>query len=237
MQRAFIVISYAAFYLISFTLLEHRKATYHMLSSFLDGYIPFCKYFIIPYFAWFVFMIAALAYFTLFCEDQIEFCQFSGVLGMGLTVFLLISFLYPNAQQLRPVLEGNDILTQAVALLYRIDTPTNILPSMHVFCSVACCYAIVKHSRFQTNRLLKAGTIMLTVCIVLSTLFLKQHSTVDVAAALMLNIICCLIFYKIPLWKSNDIPRLNRFCPSMRKRMISLCPSEHKSSQNGSHIE
>lgn len=50
-----------------------------------------------------------------------------------MTVFLLVSFLYPNGHELRPALELENVFQKAVWLLYQADTPTNILPSVHVF--------------------------------------------------------------------------------------------------------
>ena len=68
-------------------------------------------------------------------------------LGVGMTVFLIISWLYPNMQQLRPVLDGtNGFWTGLVANLYAVDTNTNIFPSIHVFNSIAVCIAIFELS-------------------------------------------------------------------------------------------
>lgn len=47
-------------------------------------------------------------------------------LGVGMTLFLIISFVYPNGQNLRPELTGEGPFIQAVQLLYQTDTPTNI---------------------------------------------------------------------------------------------------------------
>lgn len=204
-RRCTVVLLYTAFYLISFTLLERRRIPCHIIYSTVDRAIPFCKYFIIPYLLWFVFCAVTIAYFTLKCENETEYRQFIGVMGTGTTFFLLFSFLYPNAQHLRPVLEGQDLWSQAVSLLYQIDTPTNVFPSLHVFCAVACCCAVLKHERFQKNKFLTSGTVLLTISIILSTMFLKQHSIVDVAGALSLNILCYLIFYKIPIWKAEKL--------------------------------
>lgn len=69
-----------------------------------------------------------------------------GIMGAGLTAFIIISFVYPNGQELRPALGEGEIFIQAVKLLYRLDTPTNILPSMHVFALL--------HAAWQYSRML-----------------------------------------------------------------------------------
>lgn len=204
-RRCAVVLLYSAFYLVTFALLERRSIPCHTIYATIDGAIPFCKYFIIPYVLWFAFCAVTIAYFTLKCENDAEYWQFIGVMGTGTTFFLLISFFFPNAQRLRPVLEGNDLWTQAVKLLYQIDTPTNVFPSLHVFCAIACCCAILKHKQLQKNKCVGTGAVLLTVSIILSTIFLKQHSVIDVTGALILNIICYLIFYKVPTWKSHKL--------------------------------
>lgn len=128
------VLIYGFFYMISFICLERSNAQPHLIHSVVDEYIPFCKYFIIPYVLWFGFIAASFCYFAFVCEEKREFYQFMGIMGAGLTAFIIISFVYPNGQELRPALGEGGIFIQAVKLLYRLDTPTNILPSMHVFC-------------------------------------------------------------------------------------------------------
>ena len=55
-----------------------------------------------------------------------------------MTVFLIVSYVYPNAQHLRPTeFPRDNIFTDMVKWLYSTDTPTNILPSIHVFNSLA----------------------------------------------------------------------------------------------------
>ena len=57
---------------------------------------------------------------------------------MGMTVFLIVSYVYPNAQHIRPTeFPRDNIFTDIVKWLYSTDTPTNILPSIHVFNSLA----------------------------------------------------------------------------------------------------
>ena len=57
---------------------------------------------------------------------------------MGMTVFLIVSYVYPNVLHLRPSeFPRENVFTDMVRWLYRTDTPTNVLPSIHVFNSLA----------------------------------------------------------------------------------------------------
>ena len=50
-----VAILYLPFYLFCFTGLERRNSEdYYVVESELDALIPFCEWFVIPYFLWFV---------------------------------------------------------------------------------------------------------------------------------------------------------------------------------------
>lgn len=183
--------------MISFMLVERIPVETHLIHTLLDDKIPFCEYFIIPYVLWYFVVIGSILYFALGSPGRKEYYQYMGTLGVGMTLFLIISYVYPNGQDLRPVLEGGSPFIQAVQFLYLIDTPTNIFPSMHVFNAVACCVALLNNKKCRQSRIFTAGNIIITVSIVLSTMFLKQHSVEDVVTALILNMICYQVFYKI----------------------------------------
>lgn len=185
--------------MVSFMLMEQSDVKIHIIHSLADDKIPFCPYFIIPYVFWYFFLIGTVIYFAVSCPSKKEYYQYLGTLGVGMTLFLLISYVYPNGQQLRPDLSavGDSVFISAIRFLYKIDTPTNIFPSMHVFNATASCIALYQNERCRKNKVFTAGQIVLTVSIVLSTMFLKQHSVEDVMTALILNILCYQLFYKV----------------------------------------
>lgn len=187
---------YGILYMAAFQYVEKRSVHPHIIHVKLDDYIPFCEYFIVPYLLWFAYVAATVFYFSFINKNKKEYWQFIFSLGTGMTLFILISLLYPNGQDLRPVLTGDSIFIRMIQHLYEIDTPTNILPSIHVFNSVACCTAIFHHKRFQKHKIFLACTAVLTVLIILATVFLKQHTIIDVIAAFTLNIGCYYVFYK-----------------------------------------
>ena len=184
--------------MLSFTLVEKSEARIHIIHSLADDRIPFCPYFIIPYVLWYFFLIGTIVYFALFCSSKKEYYQYIGTLAVGMTLFILVSYVYPNGQNLRPDLSGESgVFVPAVRYLYKIDTPTNIFPSIHVFNSVASCIALFQNERCRKNRLFTAAQTVLTVSIVLATMFLKQHCVSDVMTALILNILCYQLFYRV----------------------------------------
>ena len=198
-KHLWIIPAYGIFYMISFMLMEQSDVKIHMIHSLADDKIPFCPYFIIPYVLWYFFLIGTVIYFAVFCPSKKEYYQYLGTLGVGMTLFLLISYVYPNGQHLRPDLgsTGGGVFISVIRFLYKIDTPTNIFPSMHVFNATASCIALYQNERCRKNKLFTVSQIILTISIVLSTMFLKQHSVADVMTALILNILCYQLFYRV----------------------------------------
>ena len=62
--------------------------------------------------------------------------------------------------------------------------------------SVACCTAVFKNAKARKHPVLLGGTLLLTILIIMATVFLKQHTLVDVVAAFALNVFCYQMFYK-----------------------------------------
>ena len=97
-KHLWIIPAYGIFYMISFMLMEQSDVKIHMIHSLADDKIPFCPYFIIPYVLWYFFLIGTVIYFAVFCPSKKEYYQYLGTLGVGMTLFLLISYVYPNGQ-------------------------------------------------------------------------------------------------------------------------------------------
>ena len=182
--------------MLAFQYVEQRKVPVTIIHMKIDDYIPFCEYFVVPYFLWFGYIALTVFYFAFMNQNKKEYWQLILTLGIGMTLFIVISILFPNGQDLRPNLTGDSIFIQMVQHLYRLDKPTNILPSIHVFNTVACCVAIFRHSEFHSHKVLLAGTGILSVLIILATVFLKQHTVLDVVAAFALYLCCFQLIYK-----------------------------------------
>lgn len=195
-RHTLVIPTYGILYLLAFQYVEQRTVRPHIIHMKVDDYIPFCEYFIIPYYLWFIFIAATVFYFAFINKNKKEYWQLVFSLGIGMTLFIIISLVFPNGQELRPSLSGNDIFTQMVRYLYKVDTPTNVFPSIHVFNTVACCIAVFRHKNFYFKRLVPAVMGILGTLIVLSTIFLKQHTLLDVAGAIVLNVFCYQLLYK-----------------------------------------
>lgn len=155
----------------------------------LDDEIPFCELFVIPYFAWFLFLIGAHVYTLLY--NVAAFRRLMGFIMVTYTLSTVIFILFPTCQTFRPqVFPRDNFLTAVVAWLYDFDTSTNVCPSLHVVGSIAAMLAFWDCESFSEGGR-KGGIGIGALLISISTVFLRQHSVLDLLAALPV----CLVGY------------------------------------------
>lgn len=179
-----------------FTFVErfYNVGHYYSMHCPLDDMIPFCEWFLIPYLFWFVYLIGTIVYTFFF--DVAAFKRMMYFIIITYSITMLIYLVFPTCQDLRPTQFARDnVLTRFVAWFYNFDTKTNVCPSIHVLGSVAAMLGLCDCRRLQ-NPKLKLLFILLCVLICISTVFMKQHSVLDVLAALPLCVIAYPICYK-----------------------------------------
>jgi len=193
-NHAFILLYYFVI-LAWFRYLEYVVSVprYTMYSK-VDDYIPFVSIFVVPYMLWFAYIAVTMVYFCF--KSKEDFLLLSIFMFAGMTICLIIYTLFPNGQNLRPEIVGNDIFSRIIKWLYDFDTPTNSAPSMHVLNSIAVHISIARYDGFKNNKVIKAGSFVLMVSIILSTVFIKQHSIMDVMYGILLSVILYFIIYK-----------------------------------------
>lgn len=165
----------------------------YVVHSALDDVIPFCEYFIIPYVTWYLLIAVSIVYFALYSPENFKRMMiFMFVVQMlGMVIYIV----FPNRQDLRPeVFPRDNFCTDIVKLIYSIDTNTNVCPSMHVAISVALISTWLKEKPASVWARVFVVVFCLVVCI--SVVFVKQHSVVDIYAAMPV----CLVAEVIAFW-------------------------------------
>ena len=197
--RYLIIILFVPVYWIWFVALEHKNTSdYTAIHCFIDDVIPFCEYFIIPYYLWFGYVVISLLVLFIRKDCQSSFLKTAAMLISGMILSLVIYTLFPNGQDLRPdAFPRENIFTDMVAFLYRGDTCTNVCPSLHVYNSIVVHAGLSGSPLGKKHKLLKVCSLVLCVLICLSTLFLKQHSAVDVFAAMLMYALIRILFAKV----------------------------------------
>lgn len=147
---------------------------YHIMSCSLDAHIPFCEWFVIPYFFWFIFIIGMHIYTLLY--DVPTFQKFIRYIAITYWASVAVYILFPNCQEFRPVEFTRD----------------NWM--VHVVGSMAVMFAAWHSKKFSTRGWRIAFGIMAFV-ISVSTVFLRQHSVLDLLAAVPICLIAAYIVY------------------------------------------
>lgn len=101
----------------------------------------------------------------------------------------------------------DNVFTDMVKVLYKTDTPTNVLPSIHVFNSIGVSIAISHSNDLKKHRWIQISAYILAVLIILSTMFLKQHSVTDVIAAVTM---ACIIYPFVYVTADKKAPKLSQ---------------------------
>lgn len=191
---------YWAAFGIAFALVEVLRPmeACHPVWCKLDDYIPFNELFMIPYLFWFPFLIGMNFYLGLW--DPPAFRRFMYFIIITYSITILIYIVYPTRQDLRPAEFARDnFLTRWVAGFYDYDTNTNVCPSLHAIGSMAVAFGAWDTKRFQTKPW-KIAFFLVALLISVSTVFVKQHSIIDVFAAFAVCLVGYIGAYKLPNW-------------------------------------
>ena len=133
----------------------------------------FAVIYVLAFFQW-------LVGYILICRDSPERCfrVMSGEI-ISKTICLLFFLLLPTSMT-RPEIAGNDIFSRLLALIYALDSPDNLFPSIHVIESWLCFRGALGAK--SLSRGYKAGMLVLTILVMVSVLLVKQHLFLDVLA-------------------------------------------------------
>lgn len=149
----------------------------------LDDVVPFCEWFVIPYVGWYLLIVVSLGYFALYHIDNFKGLQTFIMVTQALAVVWYI--VWPSRQDLRPDLETlgrENVLTWIMSIIYGADTNTGVCPSLHVAYSIGIASAWLKEK--SATWYVKAIVVIFVILVCLSVAFTKQHSVVDIFAAM-----------------------------------------------------
>ena len=182
-------------YLTLFAIAEHVVTDNYWVSYLpLDDKIPFCRYFIIPYCLWHPLLFLMTLYLMFYDAEGLK--RYMLYIGLGFGGSILFCLIFPNGQDLRPAeFPRHNVFTWMVSRIYAADTNTNVCPSMHVIGCVglvaACC-----ESPGLRRRHLQWVMIPMGVLICISTVFVKQHSILDMFVAIPYSVVAWLVSFQ-----------------------------------------
>lgn len=131
-------------------------------------------------------IVVSLLYFALYHPDYFKSLM-KFIIVTQITA-MVIYIVFPNRQDLRPIaFERENLFTYIVGWLYAFDTSTNVCPSLHVAFSVGIASTWLKEPMVSKRCKTFVTVFCFMVCI--SVAFVKQHSVVDIFAAIPICIL------------------------------------------------
>ncbi len=194
-RKHILYVAYILLYLPIFYLEEKYLRTGYLVSYLpLDDKIPFCEWFALAYYTWEPYLF--FTGFYLFNTSQENFRNFMRFLGWSFFTVVIIYALFPNGQNLRPTTFTRDnFCIDIVKWTYAKDSNANVNPSLHVVGTMTAAMALW-HARTPRHRGWQVVSIVIAALICASTVFIKQHSILDVITGVALSILFYFIIYR-----------------------------------------
>ncbi len=183
-------VGYFLLYTLTENLIPPEKC--HVIHCALDDLIPFCEGFLVFYVSWYVLIVVSLLYFLRWNVSGFRKLQIFIMITQA--VAMLIYILWPSRQDLRPeAFPRQNFLTWVMGIIYAFDTNTGVCPSLHVAYSIGIASVWLREK--EVKPLLRGLIALLCVLISMSTAFVKQHSVLDILAALPLGLLAEALVY------------------------------------------
>jgi len=165
---------------------------YWVTDSPVDAVIPF-----VPQMVWgyclFYFLFAVVG-IPLLIWDGAAFKRWMYYLMAAFTLTLIFDVIVPNMQTLRPAdFVPTGISEKLLDLIWSLDTPTNVFPSMHVLGCIGDGAGVLDSRVFK--RWQKCVILILSAVCCVSTVLVKQHAFIDTVSALVFAVPIILIVY------------------------------------------
>ena len=91
----------------------------HLIDTAFDQSIPFCEYFIIPYYFWFIYIVAGCLFFMIYASDR-EYIQLALSLIIGMSLFGKVGFMKPTTK----VIIGSVIYQACLTAAQKMGVPS-----------------------------------------------------------------------------------------------------------------
>lgn len=153
--------------------------THYSMYTVLDEMIPFCPVFISVYILAYVQWI--LGYILIARENKYIF-KWIVVGELIAKAIALMCFIFIPTTISRPEITGTDIWSRLTNLIYTTDAPDNLFPSVHCLESYVCFRGALYLKK--PNKIYKYISLIFTLLVFASTVFVKQHVVLDIFGAI-----------------------------------------------------
>jgi membrane-associated phospholipid phosphatase len=155
----------------------------------LDDRIPLWPIWIIPYLLSLLWWTGCFIWAAWKMEDKLYYAFVIGAISVMLASYV-VYLVYPTYVE-RPIVEGEDWLSDLVRYVYSNDRANNAFPSSHTYTTV-----LIALFWWRWRPRLRWLWVVIAVIIVLSTLFTGQHHSPDPVG----GVIFAWLGYRFGLW-------------------------------------
>ncbi len=154
----------------------------HDLSLPIDAQFPLLPWTMLFYFGCFLWW--GFVYWLVSLREREEADRFFAANLLAKLVCLLFFAFFPTTI-VRPTPGGSSLWEQLVELLYRVDTPDNLFPSVHCYLAWLCWIGL--RGKKDVPLHLRAFSLFMALAVCVSTLTVRQHVLADVFGGIALS--------------------------------------------------
>ncbi|WP_318152666.1 phosphatase PAP2 family protein [Paenibacillus terricola] len=159
--------------------------------TWIDTKIPFVEWFIFPYMSWMPVLYASFIYLAIRMREI--YWRTLIIYNIAVMAGNICFWLFPTYVP-RPDIPNNDRIHDLVNFMYQADAPYNCFPSIH--CLTSYLLFITLQRQMNVKAPLRTMWSVLLWLIIASTVFVKQHSLLDVLGGIAFaEIVYRLVYY------------------------------------------
>lgn len=168
----------------------------HYIGNNIDDKIPLISNFVYFYVLWYLMII--FVPFFLYKRDKDSFKKYICTDVICLLISMFIFILYPTTIN-RPNIQINNLSSVFLNIIYFFDTPAmNCLPSVHCIISFIFIFCVFKNKKM--NFTFRISIEILSILVIISTMFIKQHVLIDAVAAFIISLGVYILVQKLKIY-------------------------------------
>lgn len=192
LKKIFSAISYAIVPFLIFLVIQELSWTGNMIlgksgvqpAIWLDAKIPLISEFVWVYY--FTFPLAIFTYFWVAGKDKKHHWNLWLTLCISFFISGIIYFFW-QTEMVKPDLVAETLSDKMLLLTWATCKPINCLPSQHCFMAIAIIIGYSNQKK-TTPAWLRWSCYVISVLIILATVFLKQHYVLDFVASFVIMV-------------------------------------------------
>jgi len=186
--------------------------TQYDLSVIVDKSLP-----VVPFFVFF-YVLAYLQWASghiINSRDSELLCYKMATADIIAKLICMVFFIFLPTRIVRPEIVGNGVFDMATRLIYSIDKPVNLFPSIHCLESYICFRCALMMQKKNKIYIIAQGVV--AILVFASTILIKQHFFVDIFGGIIVVEIGLFLSDKLKWWRIMDKIQIRSFKPVFSK--------------------